>query len=332
MELGDTFGALLVGIFISAILFGVTNLQVFMYFKSVLDALQLALSFHVAYWNLIVNYFDPPDLLRLPWSFKCGAVGVPNLMSVHVLTWLTVDKAVNRGKRIRGVMPITVAIFTCAGYAMIHLLAIRTWIKSDSTLRLLGEKWVTYYPLSTWFGVDVAIAGCMSFLLFRSRTGYRRTDSMITVLMLFTLSTGVITSLCSLSAIATMAALPKTFIVAAVEFSLTKLYVNSFMAMLNVRSSLRTPNSTDDRESPNLVPSNRLQNDSGSTISNDIPTSPSLPTTDMHRTEDTRFHHRNAQVPDEVHLLGRVDHQSPIKHANTASTWAKAQPLHSDVV
>ncbi|KZT10396.1 uncharacterized protein LAESUDRAFT_423669 [Laetiporus sulphureus 93-53] len=120
------------------------------------------------------------------------------------------------------------------------------------------------------------------------------------------------------------------------------------MAMLNARNSIRNPKTntpediifptlnslpsspTDDRESPKLVPSNRLQYDLGSTTINDIPTSPSLPTTNMHRTEDTRFHYRNVQGPDEVHVLdGRVDHH---EHASTASTWAKAEPLHSDVV
>ncbi|KZT10395.1 uncharacterized protein LAESUDRAFT_423687 [Laetiporus sulphureus 93-53] len=252
MELGDTFGALLVGIFISAILFGVTNLQVFIYFKSysndptwtklsvcylwVLDALQLAFSFHVAYFNLIVNYFNPPGLLRLAWSFKAqdivGSVAISSVQTLYAIRVWSLDKALNRGKRIRGVMPITVAILTCAGYAATIVLCYTlVSVKSDSTLRLLGEKWIMYYTLSIWVGVDVAIAGCMSFLLFRSRTGFRRTDSMITVLMLYTLSTGTITTLCSLLAIATTAALPKTFVFAAVEFSQTKLYVNSFMAM-----------------------------------------------------------------------------------------------------
>jgi len=102
-------------------------------------------------------------------------------------------------------------------------------------------RWVTYYPLATATGMDLIIAACLCHLLVRCRTGFRSTDSIISWLMFYTIDTGIVTSLCSITAIVMMAVFPHTFAVIAVEFSLTKLYVNSYMAMFNARNSLRTP-------------------------------------------------------------------------------------------
>ncbi|KIM71148.1 hypothetical protein PILCRDRAFT_759625 [Piloderma croceum F 1598] len=48
-----------------------------------------------------------------------------------------------------------------------------------------------------------------------------------------------ISSLCSLSAVSLYAAYPHNFIFLAVEFPMTKLYVNAFIAMLNARHHLQ---------------------------------------------------------------------------------------------
>ncbi|KAH9477178.1 hypothetical protein JR316_0011096 [Psilocybe cubensis] len=53
--------------------------------------------------------------------------------------------------------------------------------------------------------------------------------------MQYSLSSGLLTSACSLSAMFTFILMPNTFIFIALEFLVTQLYVGSFVAMLNAR-------------------------------------------------------------------------------------------------
>ncbi|KAH9912825.1 uncharacterized protein B0H18DRAFT_1051570 [Fomitopsis serialis] len=104
-------------------------------------------------------------------------------------------------------------------------------------------QWVTYLPLGVATLIDTIIALSLSPLVCCNSI-----DSTITVLMLYTQNTGVITSLCSLTAIIAMTTLPTTFAAISVEFMLTKrasafppktiptlilptVYINSFLAM-----------------------------------------------------------------------------------------------------
>ncbi|PBK81105.1 hypothetical protein ARMGADRAFT_1146715 [Armillaria gallica] len=90
-SLGDTFGALFVGAIISAILFGITNLQTLIYYKKypndsslyrysvallwVLDALHVALGTHALYYYLIDMYGNfLGALIANVWTMKLQLV------------------------------------------------------------------------------------------------------------------------------------------------------------------------------------------------------------------------------------------------------------------
>ncbi|KAK0221338.1 hypothetical protein IW262DRAFT_1459539 [Armillaria fumosa] len=75
-SLGGTFGALYLGATIAAILFGITNLQVLIYYKKyfndwVLDALHVALSTHALYFYLIDMFGNATGALETnEWSMN----------------------------------------------------------------------------------------------------------------------------------------------------------------------------------------------------------------------------------------------------------------------
>ncbi|KAH7915414.1 hypothetical protein BJ138DRAFT_1141668 [Hygrophoropsis aurantiaca] len=100
---------------------------------------------------------------------------------------------------------------------------------------LISIEWSTFLSLATICFLDMSIAGSMCYLLTASRTGFARTDSLVTKLMTYSLNSGLLTSICSLSAIITCAAMPKNFIFLGVEFLCAKLYVNAYLALLNAR-------------------------------------------------------------------------------------------------
>ena len=51
---------------------------------------------------------------------------------------------------------------------------------------------------------DVAIAGCLIFLLNRSRTGFKHSENVINKLILFTINTGALTSLFAIMSMVTV--------------------------------------------------------------------------------------------------------------------------------
>ncbi|KAL6303388.1 hypothetical protein BKA93DRAFT_826674 [Sparassis latifolia] len=274
-ELDRTYGVVFIGVLISAILFGVTNLQVFIYFQrysrdSIWDK---SLSAVYVYYYLITNYLNPLELLKVVWSFKAQImIDAIVVIFVHTLytirLWKSASLCLNvispsqsllGERRSDGVArsihisssssfrPHVKSMIVFLGYGVAALLCYEI-TQFELYTDLLQDRWVTYVPFGTATFIDTIIAGSLCFLLARCRTGFHEMDSTITVLMVYTLNTGVLTtaiffycsSVCSITAMATFSALPDTFTVLCIEFLVTKMYINSFMAMFNARNKLRS--------------------------------------------------------------------------------------------
>ena len=59
---------------------------------------------------------------------------------------------------------------------------------------------------------DIAIAGCLIFLLQSSRTGFNRSDSIINRLIMFSMNTGLLTSLDAIASLIFVTVFPNNFI------------------------------------------------------------------------------------------------------------------------
>ncbi|TFY77363.1 hypothetical protein EWM64_g6648 [Hericium alpestre] len=86
VTIDDTFGAALIGLLFGAVLYGVTNLQTWLYFRHYdkdpralkalvlvlwfLDTLHLALCARTIYWYLVTNYSNPSALANNMWSMS----------------------------------------------------------------------------------------------------------------------------------------------------------------------------------------------------------------------------------------------------------------------
>ncbi|KIJ43864.1 hypothetical protein M422DRAFT_169160, partial [Sphaerobolus stellatus SS14] len=85
---------------------------------------------------------------------------------------------------------------------------------------------------------NIVITIIMCWLLSNSRTGSRRTDTVVMRLIMYTVNTGLLVSLAALLTLVTAAARPHTFIYAAFYFLIPGLYLNSMLASLNARHSI----------------------------------------------------------------------------------------------
>ncbi|CCM06435.1 uncharacterized protein FIBRA_08696 [Fibroporia radiculosa] len=233
MNVADTFGAELIGTFIAAILFGITILQTFIYVQNhpgdakwskiiacvlcSLDAIQLAFQFHVIYWNLFLNSsMQSPTVVV--WSYKAqlviGSLCIMFVQTLYAHRIWKLDGLLHSDSRFRHVLPLFVTGFVLAGYG-------------GGSASLYG-------------GTDVIIAISMCFLLARSRTGFQtQSDLTIGLLMVFILNTGVLTSVLALLTMITEAVWPRGLVFAAVQYQMTELHINSFLALLNARRFLR---------------------------------------------------------------------------------------------
>ncbi|KAG2358338.1 hypothetical protein BDR07DRAFT_288306 [Suillus spraguei] len=250
LDIGRTFGALFIGVTIAAILFGLSNVQAFIYFQThsrdtgttfyklavvwlwILDALHMALIVHCIYYYLVINYTNFDALTGIVWSFKLSvAIEVFLIYSVHVLyayrIWI-----ISKGKS--RTLPITVGIVVIlnSGVAMVLVWALyQCHVFSD----LIKFEWAIYLALGAITFADIVIASALCYFLATSRTGFSSTDSLITKLMVYSINTGCLTSVCSIAVIITCAVMPTNFIFLAIDFLLVKVYVNSYLALLNAR-------------------------------------------------------------------------------------------------
>ncbi|KAI5118154.1 hypothetical protein M0805_000533 [Coniferiporia weirii] len=87
--------------------------------------------------------------------------------------------------------------------------------------------------------VDTSIAVVIAYLLHSNRSQIKQTNSLISRLMAYAISTGLLTSVMSLMALVTALALPNKFIYLIPDFLIPKLYFNSILALYNSRESLR---------------------------------------------------------------------------------------------
>ncbi|KAG2343301.1 hypothetical protein BDR05DRAFT_309625 [Suillus weaverae] len=252
-DLGNTFGALFIGAIITTVLWGVTNVQVFIYFRTrkgtgmtfyklvvvwlwILDALHLVFIVHGIYYYLVTNYANIAALQELVWSAKLVVpVEISIIVGVHFLyahrIWI-----VSQGRS--RTLPIIVSILVVlgSGIAISLVLAVyRCHLFAD----LIKIKWETYSTLGTISFIDVFIALSLCYLLATTRTGFSSTDSFVTKLMGYTISTGCLTTVFSLASIITFAMMPNNFIYISVKNIVATLYVNSYIALLNAKFYLQ---------------------------------------------------------------------------------------------
>ncbi|KAJ3991484.1 hypothetical protein F5050DRAFT_1812489 [Lentinula boryana] len=91
----------------------------------------------------------------------------------------------------------------------------------------------------TGTAADILIAAAMVYLLQQARSSIKRTNNVLRSVTIFTVTTGILTSVCAIFVLAMAAAYPGTNIEVTFYFILARLYSNSFLATLNVRDHMR---------------------------------------------------------------------------------------------
>lgn len=250
VALDNTLGCVFIGVLIAMSLWGASTVQTYYYFNRypkdelwlkslvlvvwILDTIHQGMITHTAYTYLITEYGNVAylDVIVKTLLYEVIVSGILVFL-VQSFFVLRIYKLSHNN--------IYVVVF-------LELLVIGELVVSliytDKGLKLgTYSKLVQIANLSRAINAlaavsDVAIAVSLIFLLQRSRTGFRRSDTVINRLILFSLNTGLLTSIDALLSLITITVLPNTFVYILFFVTISRLYTNSLLATLNNRKSL----------------------------------------------------------------------------------------------
>ncbi|KAJ4479133.1 hypothetical protein J3R30DRAFT_3882105 [Lentinula aciculospora] len=250
----NTLGAVFIGMVGATFLFGITTLQVYLYYHHynrdshfhkfavavlwILDTTHLVLIVHAAYHYVIKGFGDAFNLAFIVWSVKVQVT--INVIIILFVQSLYAYRVWILGGYHHGVLGYIVAGVVLGGFGIGVVLAYKIY-----TIQMFEElhtiSWTIDLSLATSTAIDFTIASTMCFYLHKSRGSESQLNSRISTVMQYSLGSGLFTSACSLSTLFTYTLMPNNLIFLGLQFLSTKFYVGSFLAMLNARQH-RTKN------------------------------------------------------------------------------------------
>lgn len=253
-----TLGATFIGVVVAAVLYGVTCLQTWHYYHTygsdtwrlkglvltvwVCDTVHQVLISHTVYTYLVTHYADPQYLGMLVWSLLVEVLfnGFTAFV-VQCFFTIRIYHLSHKNIMLTGLVAALVLAQFCVTLVYVgKSLPMKTYEQLDTL------KGLSMAVNATTAASDVVIAMSLVSMLHLSRTGFKRSDSVINKLILYTVNTGLLTSIDAICSLASIAALPNTFIYICFFFALGRLYANSLLATLNARKSIRQKVSPDD--------------------------------------------------------------------------------------
>ncbi|KAG2758281.1 hypothetical protein P692DRAFT_2017189 [Suillus brevipes Sb2] len=236
VDLGSTYGALFIGCILSALLFGLTNIQAYVYFRThagrwtkfyrlvvlllwTLDAIHVGLTVHCVYYYLVINFANFAALIEAVWSFQLQVIF--NVLTVYVIHLLYSHRiwivGRDRSTIFRIIPSIVIVLSSGAAFVLI-------WVvyHHNPSTGLFLDRWTVFMALSVATFLDILITTSLWYLLASSRTGFAQTDCLISRLMCYTIDSGCLTSICALVSIITCAVMPYNFIFLSIQFIMAK--------------------------------------------------------------------------------------------------------------
>ncbi|KAI0359953.1 hypothetical protein OH77DRAFT_1419330 [Trametes cingulata] len=250
VDLDTTIGLIFVGFLATGFLFGVTSAQSVWYFRHyptdrpvlrslvatiwVLDTVHLGLYLATMITYLVKKqaaYFGQEPL---PWTSNvqllCNACAIGLIHTFYASRIWTLS----RDKRLLVVM----ATFISATWAFAVVLFFKT-ITTDSVAGYVVLVPFDIAMSAMTASTDVLLCSALVVLLSKSRTGTVGANRLINKLMLFTVNTGLLTSVYAILAVIMVLVSPMSSFFVMFYYIGARLYSVSLLATLNSRASLR---------------------------------------------------------------------------------------------
>jgi hypothetical protein len=249
--ISNTIGAVIVGWGVSSLLFGILCIQVTAYYMRytndssyykilvlslwVLEALHQAFVGHIAWYYIVDNAGSLLVLLNPPIWTLCVQILLGAIVGLIVKTCF----GLRVWKFSRGNYLVTGLILgmALAQFVMAVLFTIRSFhlrVGQANQIKTLATT-----ALALGVATDILTAAALSYFLHKMRTGYKKSDTLINRLIIYSVNTGTLTSVFSVAVLVAYNTMPDNLIFIALYFTLSKLYANSCLATLNTRRFVR---------------------------------------------------------------------------------------------
>ncbi|KAK7018206.1 hypothetical protein R3P38DRAFT_1295004 [Favolaschia claudopus] len=251
-------GPWMLGMVISSIIFGITCLQVYLYYTKfaskdstflkafvaflfsveILHLTMLTMSYYVA---SVTNFGDFVAIALGPWSLRAQIVigvflGTLVQLFYAFRIWTLSHKS--------PYLPVIIILCSFGALAFSIVYTIRASItqKFDNNSEVIP---FSTSALALEVACDIFITLGMVFSLLNQRTDYQRTNRVLNILIAYTVNSGALTMIFAVCTLVLFLASKSTLLYSFFFFILVRLYGCSFMSILNsreyVRSQLKVP-------------------------------------------------------------------------------------------
>jgi len=258
-DLSRTYGAAMIGLLFATFLQGVLTVQTYIYYESfpedslkmkllvacvwIIDTLHLGLISQAVYYYLVTNWGNTSVLMSSTWELDV------HLAIVALATIVCQSFFLHRIWIFSKRNKILTGILGCMCLSSLGIsIAVSVQLVQASSVSQSERpgkgpfgaptsETITAFCLGA--SVDLILAFLLCFYLRRGRSGFEKTNSLISRIIQYTIATGLLTSLYAFGCVITYFAIPRTFIFIAMHFSLGRLYTNALLVTLNSRRKLR---------------------------------------------------------------------------------------------
>ncbi|KAG5718815.1 hypothetical protein E4T56_gene2669 [Termitomyces sp. T112] len=250
ISLDSKLGAGFIGNIVAGIFYGVTCIQSYTYFRSsdqdkqwfrlvifilwILDTFHLTLITHTLYYYMISNFGNYLALVFPTWSLiaQTYVTSISDLIIRCIFgrrVWLMTDRS----------YPIAICIASMSLLTFVSAFVFASLEIEGKTFTYISKiSYLLYMSLGSGVAADMFIAISLCANLWKRRSGFEKSDTLIRTLILYAINTSLLTTLCSLACLITYAVWPNDFTFMAIYFVLSKLFLNSLLATLNTREAL----------------------------------------------------------------------------------------------
>ncbi|KAI0822557.1 hypothetical protein BC628DRAFT_669592 [Trametes gibbosa] len=251
-SLDSTIGAVFLGLLGGIMLYGLTLYQTYKYFtlyptdrlglKCYITLVLCFETFHSVLWiiagyhYLITEVFNLVGLLEAHWSVRLTVL--ITAFTVFISQCFYAHRIYHVEPRYRWlVIPAVSFMFTGVSFAIAAgVEAFRPTTRYITDFE--GFNWLVSAAYGFLVATDIILTGALVFVLHRSRTGSKRSDTVLGLLIKYTINTGLLTSIISLLVFIFSLILPGNLVYAGISIVSTKLYANSLLAVVNSRKAI----------------------------------------------------------------------------------------------
>ncbi|KAF7349889.1 ANK-REP-REGION domain-containing protein [Mycena venus] len=252
IDIGSTYGALLIGVYFAIFFQGILTVQAYIYYDSfpddsrgmkvlvaivwLFDFVHLVLICQTEYHYLVTNWGNQQALLETTIPLDLHLI----LLTLASLTCQAFF--LNRvWKFSRNLFMTAFLGAACLSTGIIDIVIATQTVRGKSVETILSHIFQAEVIAVFTVGAaaDMAIAMILVWYLRREMSSFERIKSLVTRLIQYTIATGLVTSLLALGCLVAYVLSLDSLIFLAMHFSLGRMYTNALLATLNSRRTMR---------------------------------------------------------------------------------------------